>query len=181
MSEYLEWIIGKITSPDQPHPSDYYILLRELFNREFYSLLPMDRNREADGQQLRWTYLEECGKKLINIDEKMLPVGPCRILEMMVGLAMRASSFIQTKNDDKTSYLFWIMIKNLGLEGCTDEKIGRSEKSYAKMDNILQNFLDRKYTKRGKGGLFPVKSGEKDQRKVEIWYQMMAFLNENEV
>jgi hypothetical protein len=37
----------------------------------------------------------------------------------------------------------------------------------------------RLYTTSGYGGLFPLEEPKEDQRKVEIWYQMMAYLGEN--
>ena len=39
--------------------------------------------------------------------------------------------------------------------------------------------LAREYSDNGHGGLFPLKNPKKDQRKVEIWYQMTEYINEN--
>jgi hypothetical protein len=47
------------------------------------------------------------------------------------------------------------------------------------VNQILTNLVERTYQKNGKGGLFPLKQPAKDQRRVEIWYQMAAYLNEN--
>jgi len=37
----------------------------------------------------------------------------------------------------------------------------------------------RRYSKTGKGGLFPLKHPKKDQTEVEIWYQMQQYVMEN--
>jgi hypothetical protein len=33
--------------------------------------------------------------------------------------------------------------------------------------------------KSGLGGMFPLEDPREDQRAIEIWYQMMAYINEN--
>jgi hypothetical protein len=43
----------------------------------------------------------------------------------------------------------------------------------------LHKLNNRTYSKLGKGGLFPLRSSAYDQRKVELWYQMAAFMTEN--
>ena len=44
---------------------------------------------------------------------------------------------------------------------------------------ILNKIIDRGYSRRGVGGLFPLKYSKNDQRKVELWYQMHSYLIEN--
>ena len=41
--------------------------------------------------------------------------------------------------------------------------------------------VERRYKRSGEGGLFPLKNAAKDQRKVEIWYQLSSYLLENYV
>ena len=47
------------------------------------------------------------------------------------------------------------------------------------VEDIVQKFLDRKYSRNGDGGLFTVNRSRYDLRSVEIWYQMCWYLDEN--
>ena len=55
-------------------------------------------------------------------------------------------------------------------------KGGRMDEKRARA--ILERFLRREYEPDGRGGLFTIKSGRHDMRKIEIWYQMMWYLDE---
>ena len=43
---------------------------------------------------------------------------------------------------------------------------------------VFNKLLDRTYDWDGVGSLFPVRDSVNDMREIEIWYQMMAYLNE---
>jgi len=79
---------------------------------------------------------------------------------------------------DRTAYWFWEMMDNLGLTAYDDD-------SYVDLDGttyveqIIDEFVNREYDYDGTGGIFPLKHAEKDQRNVEIWYQMSAYLYEH--
>ena len=45
--------------------------------------------------------------------------------------------------------------------------------------NRIRMITDRTYSENGKGGLFPLRKYSEDQRKVPIWYQFNAWLEEN--
>jgi hypothetical protein len=45
-------------------------------------------------------------------------------------------------------------------------------------DRIVQRFLDHKYGLHGEGGLVTLPDTRRDLRTVEIWYQMMWYLDE---
>ena len=49
----------------------------------------------------------------------------------------------------------------------------------AEADGGLDGFINRQYEANGEGGLFPLKGVCEDQREVEIWYQMNAYLYEH--
>ena len=53
------------------------------------------------------------------------------------------------------------------------------EESSEKVDYYVDKLLGRDYFRDGFGGLFPLKHAKKDQRKVEIWYQLQNWLMEN--
>ena len=50
----------------------------------------------------------------------------------------------------------------------------------ARIDSALEAVITRSYYSDGQGGLFPLMDPSSDQRKTEIWYQMAAYLLENQ-
>jgi hypothetical protein len=68
------------------------------------------------------------------------------------------------------------MIKNLGLDQFDDQ----IPYDWEDVDEALSALIYRTYDRDGTGGLFPLTHPEEDQRKVEIWYQLNAYLLERE-
>ena len=166
---YFEWLCLQVGVTE-----DYWTLMGMLFNREFTWFVPNDNNRAADGLCLRERYLEERG-----LEGSAMIYGPCSVLEMMAALAIRCEDDIMRDPDlgDRTSLWFWIMICNLKLDRYTDDTI---DMVYTEeISRILDVMLDREYMMNGDGGLFPLKKPAHNQRRVEIWYQMNAYLVEN--
>jgi hypothetical protein len=86
---------------------------------------------------------------------------------------------MEDQDDDmKMCDWFWKMLENIGLNGCTDETY-LDDWNDRYVDQILEKIIERGYGRDGKGGLFPLKRARKDQRKVELWYQMSNYLVEN--
>lgn len=170
---YYEWLIGHISDIE-----NHTIILRELFMRDFYAVLPRDDNRAEDGLELRLYFFEETKGNGVG-----MPSGACKVLEMLIALALRCERDIMHDEDfgDRTSKWFWMMIDNLGFTGFTDDQMYINSTISNLFEEKLEIFLDRKYTKKGVGGLFPLKKTKNDQRKVEIWYQMNEFLMENDL
>lgn len=153
---------------------EYYLLLKHLWNKEYYSILPNDQNREKDGVFLR---------KEIGNDTYYYNFGPCRILEMLIALSRRMEFELDGTNFNKTSAdLFWEMIYNLGLSKFDNYNVVKDARTL-EIDYILTNWIDRRYAPNGIGGIFPIKNWKKGhdepQQKVEIWYQMMLYLEKN--
>lgn len=153
----------------------YRKLLRELHRIEFTYSIPMDGNRAEDGVDLRYRFGYENGysSSMISVylDNRM-----CSVLEMMIALAIRCEEHIMDDPDigNRTGQWFWNMIVNLGLGSMNDSKFDRDY-----VEDIVQRFLDRKYSRNGDGGLFTVNHSRYDLRSVEIWYQMCWYLDEN--
>ena len=78
-----------------------------------------------------------------------------------------------TEIGDRTPYWFWGMIGSLGLHGMTDDCFHEEYVS-----DVIDRFLNREYHYDGRGGLFSLSNPRKDMREVEIWYQMMWYLDE---
>ena len=159
---YFDWLVEKIDYGGIKER--YFHLLDYLYYKEFTWILEMDENRAADGECLRNEY-EWDGR-----------FDGCSCLEMMIALAQRCEHSIMgdPKGIDQTYKWFWDMIENLGLDQYDDNNF-----SFDLVDDIVFDWLNRNYKYNGEGGLFPLKHPRQDQKEVEIWFQMCAWLNEN--
>lgn len=156
---------------------EYSILLDELHKIEFYSLIPNDDNRGADGTHLRSVFLEEVGQTwFISLPR----THNCTVLEMLIGLAYRLEfETAQSKWEKTVSEWFWILIDNLGLICCDNDAYFTNSKIGSDVPETIGRMLSREYEADGEGGLFPLKNPKKDQRRIEIWYQMTSYILEN--
>lgn len=175
--DYFQWLC-EMVHIDQEDRS-YWILAKDLHQHPFYSLIPHDENRASDGLELREDYLH-----MINYPKYVSIDGECTVFEMLVALARRMdfeTSDPYDKDDyhDRTAYWFWEMMDNLGLIVFSDDCYVEYD-GMANVERIIDRFLERRYSRSGDGGLFPLYRGRGDQRNVEIWYQMSAYLMEKE-
>lgn len=151
------------------------LLLRHLHRIEYYSFVPNDDNRGEDGKRLRDIFLNEENSDLREMED----LGPCTVLEMLIGLSYR----IENELEDgpaamKAPSCFWMLINNLELEWVNNNAYVQEGGAYA-IDEKISVLLDRKYSRNGHGGLFPLNHTRNDQRNIEIWYQMQEYLLEN--
>jgi hypothetical protein len=179
--DYFSWLC-KLAVPKRP---GFLLLSRELHKKKFRWSIHNDDNRCEDGLELRDRYVEEN-----NLDEDHLEVqyflkGDCTVFEVIVALALRINDLMYDLNhqEDHTAKWFLEMLTNLGLNIFTDGyNLGERYEpvTEAKIDEILETLMDRTYDFYGHGGLFPLKRRpRKDQTEVEIWYQLMGYLDEN--
>lgn len=172
---YFRWLLEQVYI--DPDTTDYNYVLKKLFSARFVPLVANDDNRTADGIRLRMRFFDE---EQIGVMDGFTAIDDdCSVLEMMIALAIRCEHDIMADPDkgDRTGYWFQIMLENLGLLGYPDENLD-ADMVFA-VRQIIDDFTTRSYKKNGYGGLFPLKTTKKDQRKVEIWYQMAEYLNEN--
>lgn len=154
---------------------EYSRLLGHLHRVEFYSLVPNDDNRGADGEQLRNNYIDEVGPT----GAPSLPPGPCTVLEMLIGVANRLEfELLGGRYERPAREWFWVLIDNLELDWC-DNVAYSARETTEEVDGKVRDLLERQYDTNGEGGLFPLHHAQKDQRRVEIWYQMSAWVIEN--
>lgn len=166
---YFRWLYSQVGSVKQKNPArTYWSLLKQLFTKEFVWIIPNDDNRLEDGRDLRYEFVDE--QNLDDVEPEWLGLG-CSMLEMLIALANRLSF----EDDQPADAWFWKLIENLGLRGFTD----RYPYDEEIVDEILDNVIWRTYEEDGRGGLFPLKHPNQDQRDVEIWYQLSAYLLEN--
>lgn len=170
--EYFLWLSSLIKADKPRH--DCLEFVWSLHQKEFYWSVPNDDNRAEDGKKLREAYFRETSKNDCDCLD-----GPCSILEMIIGLAYRID-YILTDSEKgiRIEKWFWELINNLGLEQFSDNDPYIQEK-IARNDKILTRMLNRDYSRNGDGGLFPLKMLSDDQKKIELWYQMMSYLDEN--
>lgn len=169
---YFAWLYHRMLG--ERVENGYWCLMHHLFNIRFYWLIPNDDNRGEDGKAFRDIFsLEKFGTYLVWYSKD------CSVFEMLCGLAEAMEDVLENPYRPSTSGQWLILlITNLGLEDCTDDKF---DKFKAKLvDQRINVLLERKYNSNGCGGLFPLLGTRaKDQRKVEIWYQFMKYIDEN--
>ena len=172
---YFEWITQLVCNSRYLGCgiSDYGLLLRHLFEREFQSMLIKDENRRKDGVALRYRFSYEYsyGDSFL---EQSLWNDPCSILEMMVALALRCEESIMYDPDigNRLPIWFWSMVSSLGLGYMSDSAY---DEQY--VDQVLTRFINREYEPDGRGGLFIIPNCPRDLRKVEIWTQASWFFD----
>lgn len=179
---YFAWLshfIGK----DEDEDNNYSSLLAVLSGIEFYDVIPNDVNRMKYGKLLRSEYLKSIGRDKSE-DEDWINLKPVSVLEVLIGLAEKMNFFVGTEVcDDAAAWVpfFFELLNNLCLSEFTNKKIAEdSESRVSEIKAIVQRWLDRDYDQDGNGGVFPLKyTFGKDQRFIELWYQMHAYINEN--
>lgn len=174
IKEYDRWLFDLVYANDWVGAASYDKLLKQLHEVEFLWTFQMDENRAEDGISLRYRfalsngYGDDSDLVLEYLDR------PCSTLEMMVALALRCEEDIM--DDASIGYRmpewFWGMVTNLGLGAMRDELYDEEE-----VKRVIERFLCREYEANGKGGLFTVKNTEHDLREVEIWHQLLWYLN----
>lgn len=168
--EYFEWIYDKVCGERFAKEISYRHLLTQLHDTKFICVIPNDRNRVEDGVCLRNRFGDTIG--IDDIHEVLSD--PCSVLEMILALAIRMEETIMDdpRYGDRTCQWFWSMIQTLGLKPMIDSRYDQDVVS-----EILSNFLYRKYSPDGKGGLFYIRNCKDDLTKVEIWHQMCCYIN----
>lgn len=171
VNSYFNWLYETVCENRFSEEVSYKKLLTQLHNTEFRYTLLMDDNRSEDGLCLRDRFANDYD--IPNIDRYLQ--GPCSVLEMMVALAIRCeeSTMDDPKYGDRTGQWFWQMIGNLGLGAMKDV---RYDKIFVR--GVLDKFLDRKYDRDGRGGLFHIKNCDTDLRDIEIWNQMWWYMGD---
>ena len=165
---YFKWMCDIICDKQYVNWDLYHRLLDYLYNRDFYYIIDMDDNREADGIDLRYRFAYDNSYNSAMV-ASYLDSKPCSILEMITALIIRSEEMLGYRD----GRWFCDMIRSLGLESMTDENF---DQRY--VDEVIDRFLNRKYERTGKGGLFTVTTRRQDLRDAEIWYQMCWYLKE---
>lgn len=162
--EYFKWLMSLI---DRNIYYDQLNIEHALYDRPFHYSIDMDSNRGAAGMNLRREFFDdvyegsEDGWDFLNVT--------CSTLEVLISLAINADTDI-IGGEKTPGEWFDEFIENLGL---------RNNMSKRAMTAIIERWLDREFNYDGDGSPFPLNNPDKDQREVEIWGQMLTYLNEN--
>ena len=162
--QYYDWLYKIVCGEWEPRNLSFHRLLMYLFNRDYIPACEMDVCRATDGINLRYRFASENNIPYGKIDAVFQGV-PCSMLEMMVALAIRIEEHIMEDRSmgNRVGQWFWSMVVSLGLAAMDDTR-----------------FDSRDYQPNGAGGLFTLSHPTEDMRQIDIWYQLMAYLNENE-
>lgn len=158
--DYFEWLTSQVAIPSN---QTYKDLFDRMHNTEFIWTVPNDDNRLQDGLDLRIEFL--------NGRRRKLDLNGATFLEVLIALSRRVA-FIA---GGEPHVWAWKLIKNLRLNKASDPLIGEKAE---RVEETLYSVVWRTYQRNGLGGFFPLKNSLEDQTKIEIWYQMNAYVNE---
>ena len=166
---YLVWLYSQFGNPNSRNRRTRFMkLARQLYCTEFVWFIPNDDSRLEDGRQLRIEFLHEA--EIPEVDPDWMELG-CSFLELMIGLARRLAFQTDGQQDD----WFWTLLENIGLHEYNDANDWPPEEVTEVTDRVIW----RRYGYDGHGGFFPLEKAERDQTKVELWYQLSAYVIEN--
>lgn len=168
--QYFEWLYSTVAATKNRNPArSFWILLRQMHSTEFVWFVPNDDNRVEDGLELRDEFVTELG---LVPDPEWMGLG-CSVLEMLVALARRCGF----QRSETTDEWFWRLVEHIGLRSYNDRKLANGS-LLSEVDETINQLIFRTYGPAGEGGLFPLKRPHRDQTKVELWYQMQAYMIE---
>jgi hypothetical protein len=171
---YFRWLVKKYLKDSEGEPDGYACLLEQMFRKSYYYIVPNDENRAEDGLDLRDAFLiTPLGRKHGGV-----PEGPCSFLEFLIGVSIRLSDLLIDGEPIPVDEYFWELASRLRLTEYTDD-LYSDERTTFIVDNVMTDFMDRKYGRCGDGGLFPLSPPCRNQRKTEVWYQLNTYLLEN--
>lgn len=167
---YLKWLYQQIGNTDTKNPSrTHWKFALQLYTKEFIWLVPNDDNRKADGIDLRYAFLE--AQDIHDPDIEWMSLG-CSMLEFLIALSHRLS--FDTGEEPRA--WFWELCENMGIGMRWSCDRGYTQEKAIEIDEALDRVIFRTYSPSGLGGLFPLPNTREDQRQIEIWYQMSAYL-----
>ncbi len=175
---YFNWLVSVL-----PGRKVFSMLYEFLYNISFKVILPRDNNRCEEAKGLRSEYFLECN---CNVDMDL----PANVLEVLLIIARRCDDMV----DSNIGYQGWFsrFLKYLELVSFNNDNMymittsgyysSKHDKYFERDEpivSIIHNWMNRTYNYNGVGGIFPLKNPKEDQRKVELWYQMAQYIDEN--
>lgn len=175
---YFEWLCKQVVRDrGQDVLFPYTIVCGLMHEITFNGRVPNDDNRSAEGRDLRFEFLENLDWRTAYVGEswQKFLVTDGTLFEVLIALARRCDFQVELGVGE----WFFIFLKNLTLERASNNDFALEHKTAIR--RILLKFNDRRYSARGTGSIFPLKRAPKDMRKLELWYQMSAYIIENQM
>lgn len=175
-SDYFIWLCEMVCVDGRYTDESYWILAKQLWDIDYEWIMEQDENRSKSVSILRHRYLAEGGKEWH--DE--IP----SVLEVLIMLSDAIFDMLdELDGEDRRPMYFWEMIDNLGLIDFTDNRFrqlpDRNSWDFRRIRQRIDVWLDRRFDYDGTGSPFPLQKPREDQRNVELWYQMNAYIIEN--
>ena len=162
-AKYFKWLCNRVHIPVDR--GTYDAVFHVMFATEYVWVIGNDDNRISDGRLLRQVYLNGSQENIY--DE------PVKFLEVLLGLSERVAFLVNEEPGDWA----WKLMTNLGLDAFPDP-FEPTDSLTSRVAEILERVVWRTYNPDGNGGFFPLTNPEEDQRRVEIWYQMTAYIEQ---
>lgn len=172
-SAYFNWLYDQVIVPESKY--SYRFVCAHLHAAEFDDRVPNDDNRTAEGEELRDEFLSRRPVTVMEDYASIYEMGKASVLEVLIGLSRRA----EFQTGMFSNYWIQVFLRNLGLDRFDDKFFRESQGPL--IDKIIRKFNDRTYQPNGKGGIFPLKNPDTDQRKTELSYQMASYMRENKM
>lgn len=169
VSSYVDWLIDRIEARER----GYLKLIHKLWLTPFEWFILGDDNRCEDGKALRALFGMETGT--FNPYEEEPLEFECTMLEMIFAISFRINDLSDLYTVTSEVEWFWEILNNLELLYYSDDEWDVRDGDIV-VGNILETVNNRTYMMDGLGGLFPLDNVDKDWSKVEIWYQMQAYI-----
>lgn len=164
---YFHWLEPQVYPPGHQRKT-YRDVLAMMYVKDFLWLVPNDDNRMVDGLDLRVEFIHESEAPRYVKPEVF---GTCSVLEVLIGLSRRLAF---TAGGEAEGWA-WQLLVNLEFDKMSDPLTRRK---VDKVSETLEALIWRRYNTDGSGGFFPLSWPEEDQTKIELWYQMSAYVDE---
>jgi hypothetical protein len=178
--EYFNWLYQQVFPvmyiPETRY--SYFHVCETMHGIPFIPLVPNDENRIADVSDFRNQFLMVGKDETSILEWNDILRMDASVFEVLVVLAEKAEDLISLNQ----RLIFDHFLTNLGLRECRDWTFrppAHMRRNIEHVQVVIGRFNDRTYDPAGDGGLFPLRRPETDQRTVELWYQMGAWMTEN--
>lgn len=165
--EYLRWLEPQLKDEHATRTKTYWDLANLMFETEFTWSVPMDDNRLVDAMDLR----VEFARLFRASPNRLRSLGPPSFLEVLIVLS-RKMAF--TAGGSAPGWA-WQLLNNIELLRMSDPL---SRAKYNRAQEIMHVVISRTYAPDGTGGFFPLAWPDDDQTKIELWYQLNAYVEE---
>lgn len=166
---YRHWLMDQVNFRRRGRFKCLFLALHDV---DFTYILDRDKNRAEDGLALRdrFCYEKDVSHTIFRGHNE------CSVLEMLVAFAIRIDAeWIGDPKEPRPEVIFETMLRNLNV---FYEDPDIPERGV--IDSRIYKWLDREFDRQGRGSIFPIKKRVRtDQRKLEIWEQMMSYISEN--